>query len=115
MTPRARLQFVFLSRRAQGANSGRPPRAPQAGVAVPDGPVCTTPPPCSMPPRSLPHERRIPHCPPSPQLLQLIAPLVPLGVTTAKAGCTSEDSAAVRRAHSWRHLLVIDHDRAPAG
>ena len=28
--------------------SGRPPRAPQAGVVVPDGPACTSPPPCIM-------------------------------------------------------------------
>ena len=34
--------------RAKGAKSGRPPRAPQAGVAVPDGPACTSQPPCIM-------------------------------------------------------------------
>ena len=61
---------VFFScgahNRAKGGKIGRPPRAPQAGVAVPDGPACTSPPPCIMPPRLLPHERRNPHCPPSP-------------------------------------------------
>ena len=35
-------------------------------MAVPDGPACTSPPPFIMPPRLLPHERRNPHCPPSP-------------------------------------------------
>eukprot|EP00966_Prymnesium_polylepis_P064634 1498831-Prymnesium_polylepis.1 len=36
--------------RAKGGKSGRPPRAPQAVVAVPDGPACISPPPCIMPP-----------------------------------------------------------------
>eukprot|EP00966_Prymnesium_polylepis_P037268 865167-Prymnesium_polylepis.1 len=36
--------------KAKGGKNGRPPRTPQAGVAVPDGQACTSPPPCIMPP-----------------------------------------------------------------
>eukprot|EP00966_Prymnesium_polylepis_P298059 6887084-Prymnesium_polylepis.1 len=46
-------------------NRTSPTRTTQAGVAVPDGPACTSPPPCSMPPRWVPHERHVAHCPPS--------------------------------------------------
>eukprot|EP00966_Prymnesium_polylepis_P210578 4876102-Prymnesium_polylepis.1 len=51
-TPSAPLPVRFshaaCRTRAKAANSGRPPRAPQAGVAVSDGPACTSPPPCIM-------------------------------------------------------------------
>eukprot|EP00966_Prymnesium_polylepis_P114293 2640847-Prymnesium_polylepis.1 len=69
MAPCARLQFFPHSARtdrAKGVKSGRVPRAPQAGVAVPDGPACKSPPPCVMLALLARHERRIPHCPPSP-------------------------------------------------
>eukprot|EP00966_Prymnesium_polylepis_P159428 3684482-Prymnesium_polylepis.1 len=66
-----------------------------------------------MPPRLLPHERRIPHCPPSQ--LQPIAPIVPIGGPKQKAVRTREGSAADRRANPRRHLLIVEHDRAPAG
>ena len=67
-----RLQFFPHSgfgahNQAKGAKSGRFPRAPQAGVAVPDGPACTSQPPCIMPPRLVPHDRRIAHCLPFPK------------------------------------------------
>eukprot|EP00966_Prymnesium_polylepis_P179190 4148488-Prymnesium_polylepis.1 len=72
MVPRERLHFFSHAARTIGQKEqkvGRPPRAPQAGVAVPDGPACTSPSTCIMlarlPPPP-PHERRIPHCPPSP-------------------------------------------------
>eukprot|EP00966_Prymnesium_polylepis_P309340 7148315-Prymnesium_polylepis.1 len=77
MVPCARLQFfshaartigLSTAYRAKGAKSGRPPHAPKAGVAVPGGPACASQPPCIMPPRFPPHERRIPHCPPSSTL-----------------------------------------------
>eukprot|EP00966_Prymnesium_polylepis_P314044 7257105-Prymnesium_polylepis.1 len=61
-----RAQDRAIGKSEKEGSFGRPPRAPQAGVSVPDGPACTSPPPCIMPPRFLPHERRNPHCPPSP-------------------------------------------------
>eukprot|EP00966_Prymnesium_polylepis_P128674 2976016-Prymnesium_polylepis.1 len=59
------------------SKSGRPPRAPQAGVVVPDGPACTYPPPYIMPPCLLPHERRIRlYRTARPPQVQLVAPIV---------------------------------------
>eukprot|EP00966_Prymnesium_polylepis_P071182 1653139-Prymnesium_polylepis.2 len=70
-----------------------------------------------MPPRLPPHERPIPHCPPAPQVHSSSCRSCrsACDLTTAKAGRTREGSAAGRRAHSRRHLLVVDHDRAPTG
>eukprot|EP00966_Prymnesium_polylepis_P171060 3953993-Prymnesium_polylepis.2 len=62
MAPCARLQFFphaarTIGQKRKGAKSGRPPSAPQAEVAVPDGPTCTSPPPCIMLARLARHER----------------------------------------------------------
>eukprot|EP00966_Prymnesium_polylepis_P249858 5776092-Prymnesium_polylepis.1 len=69
-----------------------------------------------MPPRLAPTRAASRTARPAPSQVQPVAPLVPLGVTTQKAGLTSEQGAAAdRRAHSRRHLLVVEQDRAPAG
>ena len=47
-----------------------------------------------------------------------VQPIAPIGVdqpTTLEAALTRACSSTVSRAHSRRHLLVVDHDRAPAG
>eukprot|EP00966_Prymnesium_polylepis_P083351 1930920-Prymnesium_polylepis.1 len=71
MAPRARLQFfshAARTNRAKAGTGGRPPhthhrqgwRSPTVRPAPPHHPSSI------MPPRLAPHERRIPHCPPSP-------------------------------------------------
>eukprot|EP00966_Prymnesium_polylepis_P056919 1317807-Prymnesium_polylepis.1 len=66
-----------------------------------------------MPPRLPPPRAPQPALPALPKFSR-IAPIVSIGVTTVKAGRTREGSAADRRVHSRRHLLVVEHDRAPA-
>eukprot|EP00966_Prymnesium_polylepis_P317232 7329127-Prymnesium_polylepis.1 len=104
-------------RRAQSGNrakSGRPPHAPQAGVAVPDGPVCTSPPPYITLARLNPHERRIPNCPPSP------SPAHRADRADRRAQTEGGPHARGQRRRPPRALtaaspLGVEHDRAPAG
>eukprot|EP00966_Prymnesium_polylepis_P141064 3257315-Prymnesium_polylepis.1 len=90
--------------RAKAAKSGRPPRAPQAGVAVPNGPACTSPPPCIMLARLVPHECRIPRCPPCQSPAHRAAgadSAGPQGRRAARARAAPPIAAHTRSGTSW--------------